>query len=372
MRLLKKDLTSILTAGVVRNTQITDESENLQARQICRTIKANVDPDEIEKKIAELVSVNDDTETRFRKAQGNHEAMKKLLRNSDIEDLKYYYFNFHSSKKDGISMVRARLKIEELERQLRIITDFESRLVWQDNGYSEKHAWDESFVYCENLYLGGYKDWRLPNKDELASLFWNKKILNSYQSSYYWTASTAHIPASKSYVKDYAWFVDFSDGYMDDAYRKDHREYVRCVRGQPKSSLKKKYIVIDKVTNLMWQNEDILQYLTWENGKKYCEELRFKGCADWRLPTIQELKGLYKRRKILRTYKFENQWSSKKNWYVIFDKGGVEVDLLDLLTRMYGKDSKEVKKIDRQGNQVRCVRSKRRDGAHGEQAGKPN
>lgn len=33
----------------------------------------------------------------------------------------------------------------------------------------EAESWEEAAVHCENLEYAGYSDWRLPNKNELAS-----------------------------------------------------------------------------------------------------------------------------------------------------------------------------------------------------------
>jgi len=55
-----------------------------------------------------------------------------------------------------------------------IWTDPTTGLIWQDP--TTQHAvWSASFgnpplLYCENLELGGFSDWRLPNIDELRTL----------------------------------------------------------------------------------------------------------------------------------------------------------------------------------------------------------
>lgn len=33
-----------------------------------------------------------------------------------------------------------------------------------------KYTWEQALTYCENLVLGVYSDWRLPNRNELQSL----------------------------------------------------------------------------------------------------------------------------------------------------------------------------------------------------------
>ena len=125
-------------------------------------------------------------------------------------------------------------------------------LLWQDNeAYTskEKKAYDDNKNYgkvghfnyaknyCKRLRLGGYKNWRLPNVNEIRSLFLNGYDV-SHQSDFqqghataagydhYWSSTTV------VYFKDY-----YNKKYADYAYVSDHMEHkasylhVRCVRG---------------------------------------------------------------------------------------------------------------------------------------------
>jgi hypothetical protein len=51
--------------------------------------------------------------------------------------------------------------------------------------------------------------------------------------------------------------------------------------------------VLDTRTNLMWAAKANGSNITWENAKRYCENYRAGGHTDWRLPTLEELAGLY-------------------------------------------------------------------------------
>ena len=51
--------------------------------------------------------------------------------------------------------------------------------------------------------------------------------------------------------------------------------------------------VLDTNTNLMWAAKDNGQNVNWANAKSYCENYRGGGYTDWRLPTQDELAGLY-------------------------------------------------------------------------------
>ncbi|WP_413701924.1 DUF1566 domain-containing protein [Psychromonas sp. KJ10-10] len=50
------------------------------------------------------------------------------------------------------------------------ITDNATGLTWQKEDSSEGLNWQEALQYAENLNLGGYDDWRLPNAKELQSI----------------------------------------------------------------------------------------------------------------------------------------------------------------------------------------------------------
>ena len=51
--------------------------------------------------------------------------------------------------------------------------------------------------------------------------------------------------------------------------------------------------VLDTKTNLMWAERDNGSNINWANAKNYCENYRGGGYTDWRMPTQDELAGLY-------------------------------------------------------------------------------
>lgn len=98
--------------------------------------------------------------------------------------------------------------------------------------------------------------------------------------------------------------------------------------------------VLDTKTNLMWAAKDNGSYISGANAKAYCENYREGGYTDWRLPTLDELEGLYDKAK---TYKSDDcgydvhltelirltcdrAWSSKTNridtFFFSFTDGG--------------------------------------------------
>ena len=59
--------------------------------------------------------------------------------------------------------------------------------------------------------------------------------------------------------------------------------------------------VLDTNTNLMWAAKDNGKKIYWANAKRYCENYRGCGYTDWRMPTLDELAGLYDKTKTYRS-----------------------------------------------------------------------
>jgi hypothetical protein len=51
--------------------------------------------------------------------------------------------------------------------------------------------------------------------------------------------------------------------------------------------------VLDTNTNLMWAAQDNGSTINWQGAKNYCKNYRGGGYTDWRMPTQDELVGLY-------------------------------------------------------------------------------
>lgn len=114
------------------------------------------------------------------------------------------------------------------------VTDNRTGLMWQKEHVTGK-TWKQALAYCQSLNTqeppyAGYSDWRLPNKNELASLinYERTELPFTYfpdesSNGYFWTSST---PA---YNTNLAWDVDFRFGDLSSGV-KLYEEYVRCVR----------------------------------------------------------------------------------------------------------------------------------------------
>ena len=113
-----------------------------------------------------------------------------------------------------------------------IVTDTKTGLMWQKTYETDKKNWQQALDYCENLTYAGYSDWRLPDKNELASLVNYEKYnpasdFPDMQSQgqyyfYFWSSST-------SFITSFARYVDFEGGIVS-GQNKPNAYFVRCVR----------------------------------------------------------------------------------------------------------------------------------------------
>jgi len=114
-----------------------------------------------------------------------------------------------------------------------IVSHGSTELMWQQQDDNTTKTWENSLLYCQNLSLGGYTDWRLPNIKELLTIISFERYYpaidleyfpNTDSSSYYWSSTTSlgDIQA--------AWSVFFGDVYVGNPRKSDYKN-VRCVRG---------------------------------------------------------------------------------------------------------------------------------------------
>lgn len=152
--------------------------------------------------------------------------------------------------------------------------------------------WNSAVSYCENLSLGGYSDWRLPNIYELSSLIdYTKSPLASDFSELYGTFYWSSTKSTDSAI----WCVDFNDGSI--GFSNSDSNLPLCARGDsvdrtPSFQDNGDNSTTDLTTGLMWQKTDSMEELQWENASAYCDNLTLAGYNDWRLPDINELRSI--------------------------------------------------------------------------------
>ncbi|MBQ4437603.1 DUF1566 domain-containing protein [bacterium] len=113
----------------------------------------------------------------------------------------------------------------------KVVTDSRTGLMWQTE-YETNKTWKEALAYCQTLNsnsYGGYSDWRLPNKNELASLLDPGKSGAPYsnfpdmRNIYFWSSSTLGSGSG-------AWTVHFGNGSFSGYSKNSDSLGVRCVR----------------------------------------------------------------------------------------------------------------------------------------------
>src|SRR5262249_11497511 len=99
------------------------------------------------------------------------------------------------------------------------VTDKDTGLTWEKTAFPAwpgGYHWDQAQMHCQNLALGTYSDWRLPDVIELQTLYDESvlappgvpldKVFNDLdQQGVYWTSTLDATYAG------YAWTVNFGD-----------------------------------------------------------------------------------------------------------------------------------------------------------------
>jgi len=112
------------------------------------------------------------------------------------------------------------------------VTDTDTGLMWQQDTAPNTYTWQQALSYCETLILGGYSDWRLPNRNELQSIVDYSRfnpaidpIFNVALFPNYWSSTTHAV------IPDNALSVYFSMGDFYSYPKSTVPFYVRAVRG---------------------------------------------------------------------------------------------------------------------------------------------
>ncbi len=163
--------------------------------------------------------------------------------NSYVWDVGFYDGNSNFSEKAGsmnVMCVRGNTVSSNFARDdnKSIVKDNVTGLEWQDDEwavYTEK-TWTDAINYCENLSLGEYNDWRLPNIMEMLSIVDRSKkdvmmpdAFININSVAYWTSTTYINDKSSSWIVNF--YGSVYSGGLSNAMTKTSTVNVRCVRG---------------------------------------------------------------------------------------------------------------------------------------------
>jgi hypothetical protein len=83
-----------------------------------------------------------------------------------------------------------------------------------------EHAWAKAIEIARNQSFGGYKNWRLPTKEELKLLFVNRIAIRGFTTAAYWSATENHGGT--------AWYLGFQSEMLTYTTQRNAHA-IRCV-----------------------------------------------------------------------------------------------------------------------------------------------
>lgn len=182
-----------------------------------------------------------------------------------------------------------------------MVTDNNTKLVWQQAVPTETYDWEGAKSYCASLPLGGLTGWRVPTRVELDSLVDPEQseapvihwaaFPNTSPNGWFWSSTAYPVQPTSG------WVLTFEQGKVD-AKPKTQKHHVRCVSAPARADAPtERYTltpdtVTDEETGLIWQREVPSGRHVWSAAVTYCSELNLAGQTDWRLPNRMELISL--------------------------------------------------------------------------------
>ncbi len=186
------------------------------------------------------------------------------------------------------------------------ITDNVTGLMWQQVDGGEMTI-ENAHIYCDNLVLANYSDWRLPTPMEAYSILnlqknnpaMNTVYFPSSAAEYWWTSTYQAGDNTKVWVTNAGGGIGNHPKTETVSAGGSHQFHVRAVRDvTPTTTLPNHFTdngdgaITDNLTQLVWQKVPNTSALTWEQALSYAEGLVLAGASDWRLPNIKELQSL--------------------------------------------------------------------------------
>lgn len=222
------------------------------------------------------------------------------------------------------------------ESGFRTVLDTNTGLVWEvksphpgdanfcEAAYSWQDAKDGYIKALNRSKHGGFDDWRLPNKDELRSIFDYGRVNPALDPWYFPNCPIDFYWCDATYeMQPYFAWVLFSGLGAATAAGKELPKKVLAVRGGYNVLFGRNDLsrfvdngdgtITDQATALQWQKGENPR-ASWFDALKACQELRLGGHEDWRLPNIKELNSIL------------NLSYANKSWYFgsVFPAEGVQ------------------------------------------------
>lgn len=189
------------------------------------------------------------------------------------------------------------------------ITDNITNLTWEKTpdvnkdtfvDAQDKLTYNQVLSYCQNLTLGDFTDWRVPNIKALYSLM----DFSQERTLFFQEENKEALWASSSFYRAYEdmlFTVNFKEGTLNgswiDLLGEEKSFYVQCVRGEENYGENMFFhndenTTLDLSTNLIWQKGDSETPLDWESARNYCSNLKDDGYFKWRVPSAKELQSI--------------------------------------------------------------------------------
>lgn len=190
------------------------------------------------------------------------------------------------------------------------VRDNNTCLVWEKANPATQGNWQASFDRCAALAssnYGGYGDWRLPTRMEMASITDLHSTGNGFASpftvtsGYYTTGSQWYETITGQSTSGFIWGYG-GNGFTSNAIAGSGTNLVaRCVRGNGKGEAADQFAVepanhytitsgevLDNYTGLTWQ-QGFSDTMAHDAAATYCSALSINGHTGFRLPTLMEL-----------------------------------------------------------------------------------
>lgn len=186
------------------------------------------------------------------------------------------------------------------------ITDVVTGLMWQQVDGGEMTI-ENAMIYCDNLVLGGFSDWRLPTPLEAYSIqnlqnnnpALNTNFFTTSAAEYWWTNTFQAGDNTKVWCTNAGGGIGNHPKSETISAGGTKKFHVRAVRNIVNPTIISNHYtdngdgtITDNVTQLIWQKAPNSVALSWEQALSYAENLSLGNYSDWRLPNIKELQSL--------------------------------------------------------------------------------